>query len=274
MPELPEVETICRALASVLVGRKVLGVGATVSTLREPVDLETLEKNVRGKIKSVRRRAKFLVFDFAGRKCLIAHLGMTGSFRVELADAPLRKHDRVFFNLDKKEKLVYNDIRRFGVIKAATLGGEWPEEFGGFGPEPLEGGFSAEYLYGKLQRCKGPLKPFLMRQDIVVGVGNIYASEALFDCRVDPRRIGCEVTLKECAKIVSSIRKVLRASIRQGGTTFSDYRKPDGSEGKFVLRLKVYAREGQECKRRGCSGTISKIKQGGRSTFHCDLCQK
>ncbi len=276
MPELPEVETIKNALVPVIVGRKILDVITTVPTLREPLNQKELRKNIHGNVLAIRRRAKFLIFDLPGNNCLIAHLGMTGSFRVEPEKAPLLKHDRVVFLLDRNEKLIYNDIRRFGVIKNCKLSApdKLPEEFAVFGPEPLEKNFNARYLHEILKRCKGPVKPFLMRQDIVVGVGNIYASESLFMAGISPLRPGNEITLEECKSLCDSIKRVLRDSIKQGGTTISDYRKPDGSEGKFVLRLKVYGRDGQECKKAGCKGTIEKIRQGGRSTFYCNQCQR
>lgn len=276
MPELPEVETIRRALAGVLCGRCVKGVETTVPALREPLSATELAHFAAGKILSVRRRAKFLIFDFPGDRSMLAHLGMTGSFRVMQQGGERQKHDRAFFRLDKNEVLVYNDIRRFGVLKGFVREdcAGLPPELAGFGPEPLEKDFCGNYLHRRLQRCKGPVKPFIMDQRVVVGVGNIYASEALFRAGISPERTGASLTAHECATLVNCIRKVLNESLKLGGTTISDYKRPDGSEGNFALRLKVYGRAGLGCARRGCGGLVRRIVQGGRATFYCPTCQK
>lgn len=276
MPELPEVETIRRALEHVLLGRCCRGVRALIGNLREPISEVLLNEFCRGEIRGVRRRAKFLLFDFPKGGCLIAHLGMTGSFRIESADFVPRPHDRALFLLDQKQILVYHDIRRFGLLRACTLmpGEEYPPEFVAFGPEPLSPEFTGAYLRERLIRCKGPVKPFLMNQKVVVGVGNIYASEALFRARISPLRAGNDLASRECATLERAIRAVLAESIEWGGTTISDYRQPDGSEGHFALNLRVYGRMGLSCLRRGCRGVICRIRQAGRSTFYCPGCQR
>lgn len=276
MPELPEVETIKNALLPILKNRKIVAVSATVKTLRNKVDLIALNKVAKDKkILDIRRRAKFLIFDFAGNSCIISHLGMTGSYRIEPEKSKLRIHDRVIFHLSKNEKLIYNDIRKFGAIDASSIpqGQEFPTEFDKYGPEPLSNEFDYKYFSQKLSKAKTPIKTYIMKQEVVVGVGNIYASEALFFSGINPQSPSCSLTKPQATLLLKNIKKVLRDSIKQGGTTISDYRKPDGSEGKFALRLKVYGRDKLPCTKKDCTGIIAKIQQGGRSTFYCPECQ-
>lgn len=276
MPELPEVETIRRALEQILPGRRCGGVRVLCPTLREPLSGAQLAETCRGRISGVRRRAKYLLLDFPGRRCLIVHLGMTGAFRVEPSSFTPHVHDRALFLLDRNQTLVYSDIRRFGLLRPCVLevGRDVPPEFDAFGPEPLDADFTAGYLRERLRRCKGPLKPALMDQAVVVGVGNIYASEALFRARLSPLRAGNSLSGAECAALVRAVRQVLAASIERGGTTISDYHLPDGSEGHFALDLKAYGRMGLPCLRRGCRGVIVRARQAGRSTFYCPECQR
>lgn len=276
MPELPEVETIRRALEQVLVGRRCTGVQTLCAGLRLPLSAPALAEVCRGAIRGVRRRAKYLLLDFSRRGCLLAHLGMTGSFRIEPVGFTPRPHDRAFFLLDHKQTLVYHDIRKFGLLVPCRLapGQELPPELDGLGPEPLAPEFTGAYLRKRLARCQGPVKPFVMDQGVVVGVGNIYASEALFRARISPLRAGRELSAHECAALVRQIRSVLTESIARGGTTISDFRLPDGSEGHFALNLRVYGRAGLPCLRRGCRGMIVRTVQGGRSTFYCPECQR
>lgn len=275
MPELPEVETIRRALEAVLFGRRVTGVRCLCANLREPLALPLLNEICKGEIRGVRRRAKYLLLDFPRHGCLVAHLGMTGSFRIEPATFTPRTHDRALFALDRKQVLVYHDIRRFGLLRPCRLvpGHNLPVELQELGPEPLGPDFTGAYLLERSRRCKAPVKPFLMDQAVVVGVGNIYASESLFRARLSPLRAGSSLTRKECTGLVKEIRAVLAESIERGGTTISDYRLPDGSEGHFSLNLRVYGRMGLPCLRRGCNGVIERLKQTGRSTFYCPKCQ-
>lgn len=275
MPELPEVETIRRALHESLCGAFFQRVEVLAPCLREPLLASALQACAHGRLLGVRRRAKYLLLDFPARRCLLAHLGMTGSFRVLSVKEPLVTHDHAVFFLSGGKRLVYNDPRRFGLLRACVLeyGQSYPDDLAALGPEPLEPAFRAAYLYERLRRCKGPVKPFLMKQEVVVGVGNIYASESLFRSRISPQRPGKDLTRAECALLVRTIRAVLAESIAQGGTTISDYRQPDGSEGKFALRLRVYGRDGESCVRGGCPGVVQRTVQGGRSTFFCPRCQ-
>ena len=277
MPELPEVETIRAALDKTVTGREINRVEVLTNTLRTKLVEEDLHNALAGKkINSIRRRAKYLFFDFADKRVLQVHLGMTGSFRVEADKQVIQKHDRVIFYLDRHEKLVYNDIRKFGEIILAEipLESEFPAKFAKFAPEPLSEDFSAAYLYSVLQKTKIAVKPAIMQQRRVVGVGNIYANEALFAAEIAPQRSADTLSRREVTRLLKEIKKVLRRSLELGGTTISDFKSLDGSEGKFALELKVYGRDGERCLRRGCKGRIAKIIQTGRSTFYCKDCQR
>ena len=276
MPELPEVETIRRALEPMLVGRVINEVIVKTNTLRTPLDQNLLNKELKNKeIISLKRRAKYLLFTFSGPKYLLSHLGMTGSYRIEHKGFEVKPHDRVIIELNGGDSLVYNDIRKFGELKIVDvpIGKEFPDKFDLYAPEPLSSDFTGGYLFQSLVRISAPIKVAIMRQELTVGVGNIYASESLFASKISPLRPANSLTKRECNLLVREIKKVLLKSLESGGTTISDYKRPDGSEGKFALSLKVYGRAGQDCKRRGCAGMISKITQTGRSTFYCEKCQ-
>lgn len=274
MPELPEVETVCRALRPGLVGKTIRAVKTMVPRLRRPLDLRELRKYCVGaKIKNVRRRAKYIVIDLTGDRALLLHLGMTGSCRFTKPTAPLLPHDRVTWTLTKTIELRFNDIRRFGEVRVVALPPEqeWPSELSSLGPEPLEKEFTAASLFARTRKRKVPLKVLIMEQAVVVGVGNIYASEALFRAGIRPGKIAAKVSRDECARLVKTIRTVLRAAIKAGGTTISDFKTPDGSEGWFTRKLRVYGRAGEPC--RTCKTLIKRTVLGGRATFHCPQCQ-
>ena len=277
MPELPEVETIRRALEPVLRGKVIESIQTFTATLRSPLDAAVLNSELTGKsIIALKRRAKYLLFVFSDSKYLLSHLGMTGSYRVEQDGFSRQTHDRVAFYFTDGEVLVYNDIRKFGELKLAEVetGREFPEKFDRYAPEPLSREFSGKYLSNILSRISAPVKTAIMRQELVVGVGNIYANEALFAAHISPLRSANSLSLEECTLLVREIKTVLRRSLRAGGTTISDYKHPDGSEGKFALSLKVYGRGGECCLRKGCSGTVRRIVQTGRATFYCSSCQE
>ncbi len=277
MPELPEVETVRRALAPLLSGKTITRLRTTTATLRTPLDQELLNKALQGqRIVELSRRAKYLFLKLTQGRVVQMHLGMTGSYRVEAGVFTLRTHDRIVIELDTGESLVYNDIRKFGEFRLVEIpeGREFPEKFDSYAPEPLSCGFTAKYLFTALSRISAPIKTAIMRQELVVGVGNIYANEALFAAGISPLRPAQTLAFEECGLLVREIKKVLKSSLKSGGTTISDFKRPDGSEGKFALKLKVYGRTGEQCKRRGCSGIISKLVQTGRSTFYCPECQR
>lgn len=272
MPELPEVETVVRALRRELAGRVVAGVRVLGKT-RAVCDAKLAGKLSGLAIRSVRRRAKYIVIECDEGRGLLAHLGMTGAFRIEPADTPRRAHDRIVVRLEGGDELRYEDARRFGFMKAFAAppsGTELPE-LARLGLEPLERGFTQGALQTLAEKRRAPVKAFLMDQRFVVGVGNIYSSEALFAAGVDPRRPAGSLTGDEWARLVKEVRSVLRRALRSGGSTIRSYRGVDGGEGGFQRRLKVYGRAGEPCPR--CGAPVASVRQCGRSTFFCPRCQ-
>lgn len=275
MPELPEVETLVRGLRTALKKRTILAVKVRIPRLRAPLKARKLSALIsHGKVISVIRRAKFIVITFKTQHVLVIHLGMTGSLRIEKLTTKNQKHDHVIFTLTKNEKLIYNDPRRFGLVQAFKHQTEFAAHYAHLGIEPLTPKFTAEWLWQKTRQVNSEIKPYLMNAEIVVGVGNIYASESLHQARLAPTRRAKNLTRTECATLVRNIKKVLIASIKSGGTTISDYYQLSGKEGAFVHKLQTYNRATQKCRRAKCRGIITKITQAGRSTFYCPHCQK
>ncbi len=274
MPELPEVETVVKALDRILVGKTIIDV-CHRGAMRKNFSVKEAKRIVGGrKVLSVRRRAKYIIIECEEQAALLAHLGMTGSFRIEDASFPYGKHDRAAFLLDDAQELRYSDIRRFGFVEPVCLdsAGGLPDCLAGLGPEPLSRAFSARFLLEKSARRNAPVKIFIMDQAVVVGIGNIYASEALYAAGIDPRRPASSLSEAEWENAAREIKKVLRQSIRRGGSSIRNYRTVDGSEGGFQLALKVYGKKDAACPT--CGETICCIRQGGRSTFFCPVCQK
>jgi formamidopyrimidine-DNA glycosylase len=271
MPELPEVETTRRGIRAALVGRTVQAFDLREPRLRWRVE-PTLAAAVTGqRVVDVRRRAKYLLIDLE-RGTLIAHLGMSGSLRVMPVAAPRLAHDHYDLVLDSGQCLRFNDPRRFGSLHWCTGDPHQHALLASLGPEPLEGACDAGYLAARAKGRKAAVKIFLMDQRIVVGVGNIYASEALFRAGVRPRRAAGRVKREEWTRIVAAIRAVLSEAIRQGGTTLRDYVGADGTPGYFRQELYVYERTGEPCRR--CATPIRHLVQGQRSTYFCPSCQK
>lgn len=273
MPELPEVETVAKALCQALAGRTVAAVHFLGKT-RLPFDPGSVGRALKGKsFTGVRRRAKYLVLDFDCDHVLLAHLGMTGYFHIDPAGEERHKHDRIVFGLDGGDELRYADARRFGFVVLARPDGEdrLPSELSHLGLEPLERRFSAGVILERAAGRKTPVKVFIMDQEIVVGVGNIYASEALFAAGIDPRRPAGSLDADEWARLVAEIKAVLRRALRSGGSTIRNYRTVDGSEGGFQRVLKVYGRGKEGCP--VCGEEVQVIRLGGRSTFFCARCQ-
>lgn len=271
MPELPEVETIVRDLAHLLPGARIREVEILRPDLVEGAAPEVFAKRIRGRtIRAVTRRAKNIVMDLGGERLLV-NLGMTGRLLVARAGDEGPTHLGVRMGLDRGRELRYHDVRRFGRLWTATED-EWRAWDGALGVEPLSDAFSVDWLVRAAGRSKVAIKVWLMDQARVVGVGNIYASEALFRAGVDPRRPANALRPDELARVRDGVRAVLREAIDHRGTTFLDYRDARGEQGAFAARLKVYDREGQPCP--GCAGTIARIVQGGRSTFFCPSCQR
>jgi formamidopyrimidine-DNA glycosylase len=270
MPELPEVETTRRGIAPSLEGRRIARVVVRERRLRWPVP-RGLEKTLAGRrVTGVRRRAKYLLIDTDGGT-LIAHLGMSGSLRVLGRAAPVMAHDHVDFVLDSGRILRFNDPRRFGCLLWTANDPDSHPLLADLGPEPLEPGFDGDFLWHKARGRRVAVKLFIMNAQVVVGVGNIYASEALFRAGIRPGTQARRVSRARMAALAASIREVLSEAITVGGTTLRDYVNPDGLPGYFRQRLFVYERADEPCRR--CGTPVRHLVQGQRSTYWCPICQ-
>lgn len=273
MPELPEVETVKRQLEKQLSTKpQVLQLKALRADLRFPFPNQMQMQNMKSKnILGVDRRAKYLLFDL-GDTYLLSHLGMTGYWRF-LKDEFLEKHDHFLIQLSTGESLVYNDHRRFGFVdlieKKNFENSKW---FSHLGPEPWDQlKFNAEYFIRKAKKSDRSVKVFLMDQAVVVGVGNIYASEALFLAKIDPRKKAGQLKPMDWQRLVEIIPDLLRQAVQSGGTTLRDYRNVYGESGGHQNSLWVYGQQGLPCK--ACGELIQRLVLGARSSFYCPGCQ-
>lgn len=278
MPELPEVETVRAALARQLTGVRISGVLVHEGGLRRPLAQAALAACCCGRrVLAVSRRGKYLILDFDRGDCLVVHLGMTGSFSLAAAGQPRGRHDHVEWLLADQGILRFNDPRRFGCITPARRPLDESGRLGPLprlGPEPLSPGFSGKLLAGAARHRRTAVKNILLDQSVVAGIGNIYASEALFMAGLDPRRRADRVSLRLYEKLAAAVQKVLREAIAAGGTTISDFRSPDGLAGRFSVRLNVYGKAGDDCPRCAPGTSIRRAVIGGRSTFFCRRCQR
>ena len=271
MPELPEVETTRRGIVPLVEGRTVTAVTVRESRLRQPVP-ENLTALLCGEeLLAVGRRAKYLLFRFA-RGTLIVHLGMSGSLRVVPPATPFKKHDHIEITFAGERRLRFHDPRRFGLMIWSADPVEQHPLIAHLGPEPWDAAFDAAYLHASGSKRRAAVKNLIMDGHVVVGVGNIYASEALYRARVHPRRAAGRVSLARYARIVVAIREVLAEAIEVGGTTLRDFVKSDGEPGYFRLQLNVYGRTGEPCP--GCHRPIRQAVIGQRSSFYCPACQR
>ena len=271
MPELPEVEVVRRSLQEILSSPTVIErVVWNRPDLRFPLPLKLLRLWKQVRVIQVHRRAKYLLIE-SDQGSLVCHLGMTGSFRVKPAGEESRKHDHVEFIFSDGQVLVFEDPRRFGFFLA------WPGHWDKvtrevLGAEPLSNEWTAEALQIELKKRKAPLKNVLMDQKVVVGIGNIYASEILFCAKIKPKRNSSRVTLEECRQLVACTRKILQAAIKAGGSSIRDFHSPGKGAGDFQQKHLVYGREKQDCVI--CSTPIRREVLAGRSTFWCPNCQR
>lgn len=271
MPELPEVETTRRGIEPHVEGRRVVELAVHEPRLRWPVRSNIASAVRDASIIGVRRRAKYLLIDLDCGSSLMLHLGMSGSLRVLPADTPRLKHDHFDLKLDSGRTLRFNDPRRFGSLHLIEGNALDHPLLASLGPEPLEKAFDAEYLWRASRGRKVAVKPFLMNAHIVVGVGNIYASEALFRAGVRPGRQVRHLKREDISRIVESIKAVLAQAVKVGGTTLRDYVGADGNPGYFRQKLFVYEREGEPCRR--CGDLVRHRVQAQRSTYWCHTCQ-
>jgi formamidopyrimidine-DNA glycosylase len=270
MPELPEVETTRRGLAPHLIGHRVVSLEIRQPRLRWPIP-HALRKQLPGqRIEGVERRAKYLLVHTEPGSALL-HLGMSGSLRVLPASTPADAHDHVDWYLDSGQLLRYTDPRRFG-SQLWQPRGATHELLAGLGPEPLSDAFDGDLLWKRSRGRKAAVKVFLMDQAIVVGVGNIYASEALFAAGIHPKRAAGDVSRVRYVRLAFEVKRILAHAIERGGTTLRDFINPDGVPGYFDQELFVYGREGEPC--RICGKAIRASVIGQRSTFFCTRCQR
>lgn len=271
MPELPEVETTRRGIEPHILKQTLSSVVVRNAHLRWPVPANLAGVLPGLQVQSVARRGKYILLD-CGSGHLLLHLGMSGSLRVLTTSTPPSKHDHVDLGFTNGALLRFHDPRRFGAILWTDEPLEQHRLLAQMGPEPLLGEFTAEYLYQRSRGRKGPVKPFIMDGNIVVGVGNIYASEALFMANIRPDRAAGRISLARYGRLVEAIQQVLSRAIEQGGTTLRDFVNGAGKPGYFRQQLQVYGRGGEPCKQ--CGLGLKEISLGQRSSVFCPSCQR
>jgi formamidopyrimidine-DNA glycosylase len=271
MPELPEVETTRRGIQPHVCGHTVKQLLVRQRNLRWPVPCQ-LEQLLAGQqIERIDRRGKYLLLA-VGRGTLIIHLGMSGSLRILTTDSPPGAHDHIDLLLEDGCRLRYTDPRRFGAWLWTDEAIEQHALLQNLGPEPLSAAFHADYLYNLSRGRKLAVKSFVMNSHVVVGVGNIYANEALFRAGIHPARAAGRIARQRYQRLVDAIKNVLDDAIREGGTSLRDFVWGEGKPGYFKQRLQVYDRRGAPCRR--CASAIREIRVGQRSSFFCPTCQR
>ena len=283
MPELPEVETVKRGLEEFIINESIKEVYLSKFNLRFPWPKDFVSKIIGKKIVFIKRRAKYIIIGLSDNYSIIAHLGMSGSYKVlkkgEVKDYIILKHDHLIIDLDNF-KIVYNDPRRFGYIDLTNQDPETHKFLSSLGPEPLSNYFNADNLAETLLNKNKPIKNTLLDQNIVSGLGNIYVCEALFRSKINPK--------KNCSKLVTSkgkprknliflvekINEVIKEAIEAGGSSLKDFSNTSGKMGYFQSSFNVYDRENEKCLLVSCDGIVKRIIQSGRSTFFCSKCQK
>lgn len=273
MPELPEVEVLRRSLEPLVVGATLESIRIWNGDLRESVDRRRLARCRGRKIVAARRWAKYLLLDLSGGETLVVHLGMSGRLTLSAVTAPRQAHEHVAIGLDSAQRLRFVDPRRFGLLFAQTTAAlATDRHFVHLGVEPLEGDFNGEVLRGLASGRRAPIKSFIMDARRVVGVGNIYAAEALHRAGIHPHRSVRRISSGRWDRLAKAIQATLTEAIDQGGTTLNDFSDATGRSGYFAVSLAVYDREGLPCQR--CGKCIRRIVQSGRSTFYCPGCQR
>ncbi len=283
MPELPEVETVRTGLVPVMEGQVIARADIRRPDLRWPLPDNMSDRLTGKRVKSLRRRSKYILVDLSSSETLIIHLGMsgrilisnemTGSFH-HSHPAP-EKHDHVVLDMENGARVTFNDARRFGAMDltlTAAVETHWLLK--DIGPEPLGNAFNENYLAAQLMGRQMPMKSALLDQKIVSGLGNIYVCEALNRAGISPRRKAGNLTRKSISRLVPIIRNVLTEAIAAGGSSLRDFRQADGELGYFQHAFRAYDREGKPCKTLDCPGEIARIVQSGRSTYYCPRCQR
>ncbi|MEM0947076.1 MAG: bifunctional DNA-formamidopyrimidine glycosylase/DNA-(apurinic or apyrimidinic site) lyase [Pseudomonadota bacterium] len=283
MPELPEVETVRRGLEPVLTGRRIARAAVNRPDLRWPLPDNMAARLTGQTVTALRRRSKYILADLSSGETLIIHLGMSGRMLISGAqvgafyhDHPApAKHDHVVLDIEGGARVTFNDARRFGAMDltpTADADAHWLLDR--IGPEPLGNTFNEDYLVAAFKGRNMPVKSALLDQRIVAGLGNIYVCEALHRAGISPRRKAGRIAEERVRALVPVIRAVLTDAIEAGGSSLRDYRQADGELGYFQHTFRVYGREGATCVTPNCLGTVTRIVQSGRSTFHCVTCQR
>jgi formamidopyrimidine-DNA glycosylase len=272
MPELPEVETIAGGLKNTLVGRKIEDVKVVFPGIVKEDWRNFRRQVVQTKVIGVRRRGKFILIDLSNSNTILIHLGMTGSCLFLRRSSPPNKHDHLRVTLSRSQKeLRYNDQRKFGRIKSFSTSNQGSiSDLRKLGPEPLE--ISATDFVDLLRKRKGRIKPALLNQQIIAGLGNIYADESLFEAGIHPQQRVDKMSPQKLKRLHQAIQRILKKAIKAGGSSIENYRDVNGEIGSFQLQHRVYGREGLPCKR--CRAKIKRIKISQRSSYFCPRCQK
>ena len=275
MPEMPEVEIIRRYLNDKLTGKKIAAFESLLPRQIKEPSLEDFTGMVTGQeISGMARQGKYLLMELSSGCEILFHLRMTGSLvYVEQGEAFENAHRRQIFYLQDGARLIFSDIRTFGILQGLQPDSRTKVKgLAEMGPEPLSEGFTAEYLQENIRKRKMPIKTFLLDQRRIGGIGNIYADEALFLAKINPRREACSLNAEECVRLQAAVNRVIAAGIEDGGTTFRDYRNGEGGKGSHQEHLYVYHRPGEPC--RECGAMIEYCKVGGRGTHYCPTCQR
>lgn len=276
MPELPEVETIKESMRQSVCGAKIESVVIYNRHLRIDIPSDFEHLVCQAKIQKIYRLAKYAVMELNNGYSIIWHFGMSGKVKInQQTNPPVEKHDHVVINTSSGS-IVYNDPRRFGLI-CLSLSSKIDHTpfFKHLGPDPFSTELTIDYLKDRFKQKRTPIKPALLDQSVISGIGNIYASEALYEAGISPFRLCYTLTPDELKKLISAIQKTLNKAIAAGGSTLHDYRKPDGNIGYFQLQHQVYGKDGQNCpKCKDVHGCIQKVSQCGRSTYYCANTQK
>ena len=270
MPELPEVETVCRVLSKSIIGLTIVKVKVLNKKLRYPLYPSIVDKILQSKIKSIIRRGKYGLILLSNNNLIIFHLGMTGQFKIYFNSYEETKHDHLIIEFNNKLKIIYNDVRKFGYIKLS----EKPMDicnFKSLGFEPSMAFYFRDILFTKIKRRKAFIKDILLDQNFICGVGNIYASEILYKAKISPFKKGIKFNKKDFVILLKALKSIIDEAIEKGGSTIKDYASPKNELGYFQTKFQVYNREGLPCY--CCKSLITRVKQAGRSTFYCIKCQ-
>jgi len=270
MPELPEVETLRRALLPLVVDKTCTTLKFYRKDIRFPIPQATLRKQFANQVVSeIQRNGKYLLFQVPNGAMLL-HLGMSGHVSLQESMTPQEKHTHATFRFDSKTCLHYVDPRRFGCILWVPKSGRHPL-LDKMGPDPFSPDANAKAMKSLAKKCRSPIKTFIMDAKRIAGIGNIYACESLFQASINPKRKAGGVTLAEWDRLLSCVRSTLEKSISAGGTTLRDFFNPSGGAGYYAIQLSVYGKEGEPCQK--CKTPISRMIHSNRSTFFCKTCQ-